>query len=323
MPSWMITGSGKQKPTKWGGGSIACKTSFKSAITIIKKDGSKIPPVTTDNEIGFDNVEVGDRIQYEVFTGADGSKGKSDEFYVSITSLNWNYIIPQTLELYNSARPQQIAAWERNKKLFYTNLAQKINPSLMFLTYYSNSFTTDSEGYYKGEYVVTSLPSGPMTVNLIYGYNQDARASDADRAWSNAIDVASWTLLAVEIIGMAVFCGATAGLGCAIAAGFFKIAGSAELVYLTHQHLTKGLIESVGLNKYGCSFPEGGFVHSYGILINDPTNDPFNQLTEEDVKNVSSTNPKLGGIEFTKENILIGVSLAGLFIIIYSLTGSD
>ena len=323
MPSWMITGSGKQKPTKWGGGSISCKTSFKSALTILKKDGSKINPITIDNEIAFDNVEVGDRIQYEVFTGADGSKGKSDEFYFSITSLNWNYLIPQTLNLYNSARPQQIAAWERNKNLFYTNLAQNINPSLMFLTYYSNSFTTDGDGYYKGEYVVTSLPSGPMTVNLIYGYNQNARASDADRAWSNAIDVASWALLAVEAIVALTVCAATAGLGCAMAAGFFKLTGGAELIYLTHQHLTKGLVESVGLNKYGCSFPQGGYVHNYGIQINDPTNDPFNQLNEEDLQGLESSNPKLGGLNLSKENILLGVSLAGLFIVIYSLTGSD
>jgi hypothetical protein len=319
----MITGSGKQKSTKWGGGSIACKTSFKSAITIVKKDGSKINPITIDNEIAFDNVEKGDKIQYEVFTGADGNKGKSDEFFISITSLNWSYLINQTIAMYDSARPQQIASWERNKNLFYKNLAQKINPSLMFLTYFSNSFTTDSEGYYKGEYTVNNLPSGPMTVNLIYGYDQNARTSDVDRAWNNAIDVGSWVLLAVEIIVALAICGATAGVGCVIAAGFFKLTGGAELIYFTHEHLSKGLVQSVGLNKYGCSFPEEGYVHSYGIQINDPTNDPFNQLSEEDLEGIKAVNPKLGGFNLSKEHYILGISLAGLFLLVYSIAGSE
>lgn len=314
MPSWMITGAGKYQTTKWGGGSLACKTAFKSLTKLKKTDGKIENPVTVKNQLSFNNAEPGDVLEYEVFTGADATKADADEFSVSLTSLNWSYLIPVINDLYANASKQQLAAWEKSNKIFIEHLSKKVNPQRLFVTYASQLHKTSSDGLYKGNFTIpANIPSGPLTFNLMYGYNEDARSSDASRAWENAIDVGSWILFAVEIIVGLTVCGATGGLGCALAAAAFNAQFAAEMASMTYDHLTK---TAVGTNKYGCSFPEGGFAHTYAVLINNPNNDPFGQLeNREDLEKDIKDTP----FEMTKERILVGLSLGGLFLLISSI----
>ena len=85
---------------------------------------------------------------------------------------------------------------------------------------------------------------------------------------------------------------------------------------MSYEHLTQ---TAVGTNKYGCSFPNGGFVHNYSLLINNPNNDPFGQLeNKEELKKDVKGSP----FELNKEKALIGLSLGGLFLLISSLGGA-
>tara|TARA_R110000851_G_scaffold37876_7_gene97570 strand:- start:16440 stop:17396 length:957 start_codon:yes stop_codon:yes gene_type:complete len=316
MPSWMITGAGKYQTTKWAGGSLACKTAFKSLVTLKDKDGKNQNPTTTKGQLSFNNVEVGDVLEYEVFTGADKTKAESDEFSVSITSLNWSYLIPTINQLYATASKQQLAYWEKNNNAFIDSLSKLVNPQRLFVTYSSQLHQTSSDGLYKGNFTIPSnIPSGPMTFNLLYGYNDEARSSDASRAWENAINVASWVAFAVEMIVSLAICPVTGGVGCGIASAIFTAQFAAEMANMTHEHLSK---TTVGTNRYGCSFPNGGFIHNYSLLINNPNNDPFGQLEnkEELKQDIQSST-----FEITKEKLLLGLSLGGLFLLISSLSG--
>jgi hypothetical protein len=317
MPSWMITGAGKYQSTEWAGGSLTCKTAFKSLAKLKKTDGGLENPITVKGQLSFNSAEPGDVLEYEVFTGANKAKADADEFSVSLTSLNWSYLIPVINNLYANASKQQLAIWEKSNKIFIEQLSQKVNPQRLFVTYASQLHKTSSEGIYKGNFTIPSnIPSGPLTFNLMYGYNEDARSSDASRAWENAIDVASWVAFAVEIIVGLTVCGATAGVGCALAAVAFNAQFAAEMANMTYKHLTQ---TAVGTNKYGCSFPKGGFAHTYSILINNPNNDPFGNLeNKEELKKDVQASP----FELTKEKALIGLSLGGLFLLISSLGGA-
>ena len=137
MPSWMITGAGKYQTTKWGGGSIACKTAFKSLAKLKKSNGKLENPITTKGQLSFNNAEPGDVLEYEVFTGADATKADADEFSISLTSLNWSYLIPVINNLYANASKQQLAIWEKSNKIFIEQLSQKVNPQRLFVTYAS------------------------------------------------------------------------------------------------------------------------------------------------------------------------------------------
>tara|TARA_R110000824_G_scaffold127751_2_gene288108 strand:+ start:867 stop:1814 length:948 start_codon:yes stop_codon:yes gene_type:complete len=312
MPSWMITGSGQYQPTKWGGGSIACKTAFKSLVMLKKPDGKLSNP---SSGLSFNNLEAGDILEYEVFTGAKKTNGESDEFSMSITSLNWPYLIPIINQVYSTASAQQKAMWDKNENLFIQTLSKKVNANLLITTYVGQLHNTSSEGLYRGSYTIPSnIPSGPMTFNLLYGYNNDARSSDYARGVDNAWTVLEMVAFAVEIIVALAVCPATGGVGCAIASTIFTAQFAVELGKMTYEHLYQ---TAVGRNKYGCSFPNGGFVHNYALLINNPNNDPFMLLEDRPGVEAASNNSIF---EITTEKIILGVSLAGLFIIISSLS---
>ena len=82
----------------------------------------------------------------------------------------------------------------------------------------------------------------------------------------------------------------------------------------------KELWNKVGRNKYGCSFPDGGFVHVYGVNVVNPNNDPFQMVNTEQMKELSSNGVGI----FDKKMLLIALSLGGLFVILDSVTkGGD
>ena len=314
MTSWMITGAGKQQPTKWGGGSIACKTAFKSRVVQKNASGKTITPVPVDGQLTFNEVNPGDSLEYTVFTGADGTKGKSDNFYLLLTSLNWPYLINLTNEIYSKASAQQLARWKQHNSTYKKYLISKINPALFFVTYSSEILQSDDSGNYTGTMKIgENIPSGLMTVDLIYGYNDDAKSSDASRAWSNIYDVATYVTIAIEFL----VCPFTLGATCATAMMHLSIA---ELGKLAYDHLSKGLSAGVGRNKYGCSFPDGGFVHVYGVNLVNPNNDPFQMVDTEQMEELSSN----GVGFFDKKMLFIALSLGGLFVLLDSVSkGGD
>jgi len=325
MSEWMISGSGKGKTTSWGGGSISCKTKFQSKAELVKQDGSNSKPITKKRQFVFDKIEPGDKIKFKVFTGADKEKGKSDEFYMNINSLNWPYIINKSNELYEQATKQELARWSKRKSIFITALAKELNPSMIFLTYSSKIFQTDSSGIYEGEYIFTNnIPGGPMTFNLMYGYDESARSSDSSRGWSNVWDVASWVGLAVEIIIGLTICAGSLGLGCALVGAVFWAQFAAEMAEMSYDHLANGFAQSIGVNKYGCSFPEKGFIHTYGLTYYNLNNDPF-AMNTPDIENNQNNNSDtlVNTIGIDKTQLLILLSAGGLFLILSSMSGGE
>ena len=215
----------------------ACKTAFKSRVVQRDASGKTIAPNTNDGQLGFNEVSAGDTLEYTVFTGADGTKGKADEFYLTLTSLNWPYLISVINQTYSNASAQQLARWKQHESTFIKYLGTKVNAALLFVTFTSDTLKTDSSGNYTGTMTIgENIPSGPMTLNLMYGYNEDARSSDSSRAWSNIYDVATWLTIAIEFLA----CPFTMGATCATAMMHLTIA---ELGKLAYDHLSKGIME--------------------------------------------------------------------------------
>lgn len=315
--AWMITGAGKQQPTKWGGGSIACKTAFKSWAKVRTSEGRTENPTTKDGQYVFEEVKPRDTVNFKVFTGADETKAASDEFYVYVMSMNWTYMANLANQIYTTATPEQKQVWSNNREAFEQYLQTQINWNNMFVTYYSQIETTNSEGEYQGKFTIpNNWPTGPMVMVLDYGYNNDARSGDASRAFSNLLEVASWAVLAVEVLVLGLSCPVTAGAGCVALAAVF----AAEMSVLFYEQLSQGLSKQIGRNKYGCSFPEGGYKQIYALNIVNPSNDPFNlanpetkEVLERDRVNVTTTsndNSKL---------IVLGVAFSGFMIALVSL----
>jgi hypothetical protein len=324
MSEWMISGSGKGKTTSWGGGSISCKTKFQSKVVLVKDDLEK-NPTTRKGQLVFDKIEPGDKLKFKVFTGAEKEKGKSDEFYMNINSLNWPYIVKESNKLYEKASKQEIARWSKRSSIFINALSKELNPSMLFLTYVSKINKTDSEGIYEGEYKFTNnIPAGPMTFNLMYGYNDDARSSDSSRGWDNAWDVISWVGLAVEIIIGLTICAGSAGLGCALVGAAFWAQFAAEIAEMSYDHLANGFAASLGNNQYGCSFPEKGFIHSYGLVYHNLQNDPFSKVDNENIETQNNNTTLLtSNLEINKTQIVLLFSAAGLFLMLSSIGGSE
>lgn len=327
MVTYLQSGQGKQKSTKWLGGSGACKTSFKTHMTISSSSGSKRKMKKEKGEYIWEDVRPGDKIRYNVFTGADNKKGDSDEYYLIASTMNWPYIIGIYNDVNKSATEAQIAEWEANPSKFEEYIMSKIDESKLMLTITSKVNKTGNEGKEsKLLNIPDTWPSGPIQLAFIYGYDNDARSGDAGRVWENIFDVATYVSLAVTAIGLLVLCPITAGATCAVggAVGAAVIAVDvAEIAYMAYEQYTQGLASQIGRNKYGCSFPEGAYVHIYSIVINNPRKDPFLQIDSAAAK----TNPvTTSGASFSLINkntlFIIGCSV-GLFMTIWSMVGGE
>ena len=315
---WMITGAGKQQPTKWGGGSIACKTAFKSWVKVKTTEGKTESPIIEDGQWTFNEVNPNDTLHYRVFTGADNQKGDSDEFTLFIQTFNWPYIASMGNQMMATATPQQKKAWE-NPEVFAE--AMMTNPSFnisrLWLTYYQQIHTTNSSGDYQGTVKLPpNWPTGIMAVTLQYGYNNDARSTDFARGFENFYEAASWVVFAIEVFVLGLSCPFSAGAGCVALAGLM----AAEIAVLTYEQLNQGLRAQIGRNKYGCSFPEGGFNQIYTFTYVNPSNDPFLQASPELKELLEDeelpVNPD-GSVN--KEMILLGVAFTGFLIALGSI----
>ena len=327
--AWMITGAGRNKPTKWGGGAGACKTSFKTNMIFKDNSEKKIPHSIQDGEFMFSGVKPGDRLYYNVETGADSKKAKSDEYYFVISTLNWTYLIPIINQVNDSATPEQLEAWESDESAYINHLATIIDPSRMFLTYFSNVENTTESGISNGSLKIPAdWPTGPMQIALMYGYNEDARTGDSSRAWSNVFDIITWIAFAVSIIAIFVSCPFSGGVTCAAGVGLMKVVlaiDAAEMAHLAYEQYTQGIMANIGLNKYGCSFPDSGYVHIYNMMMINENNDPFNRIDKEAFENVGSIQQPapLGASMVNKNTIMLMVASAGFIFAISSIMGDD
>jgi len=329
----MITGSGKNKPTKFGGGAGACKTAFKTRMKIKTPSGQIKPNRTVNSEYIWENISPGDTIEYVVETGADKKQAKSDEFYIMATSLNWSYIISVYNQINMTATPSQKEEWGANPQKYQEYLESQLDPSRLMLVITSKIENTDSSGRRYGTLTIPSVwASGPIQIAFLYGYDKDLRSSDASRMWANVFDAVTWVALAatvVIIVGCTVatggLCGSLAAAGLAgygAAATTIAIAAVdvVEIGKLAYDQYHQGLLANIGRNKYDCSFPEGGFAHIYNIVLNNPQNDPHRMINIQAAQsNPAST--KGGNTLLTARNLALVAGSVGLFLVISNIIG--
>ncbi len=317
----MITGSGKNKPTKFGGGAGACKTAFKTRMKIKTPSGQIKPNRTVNSEYLWEDISPGDTIEYVVETGADKKKAKSDEFYIMASSLNWSYIISVYNHINMTATPAQKKEWEANPQQYQEYLESQLDPSRLMLTIMSKIENTDSSGRRYGTLTIPSVwASGPIQIAFLYGYDKDLREGDASRIWASMFDASTWVALAATALLLLAACPFTAGGTCAVAWGLIYAVGTVEMGVLAYEQYTQGLMANIGRNKYGCSFPEGGFVHIYNIVVNNPQNDPHRMINVQ----AAQSNPasiKRGHTLLTARNLALIAGSVGLFLIISNVVG--
>lgn len=323
---WMQTGAGKYKPTSWGGGAGACKTAFKSRIVIKDKNDNVIPYEIEKGEYIWPTVEPGYKIHYVVETGADDKDPASDEFYFVMSTLNWPYLIRLMNEINTNATPEQKQVWESNEEAFMQYIEQKIDPAQLMLIISSRVDTSDRSGTYHGIIRVNEgWMSGPVQMALIYGYNDDARSSDASRIWTNIFEVGAWVAFAVSVI---IACSATLGWGCLLGASIWTWGGTlfaiemAELASLAYDQYTRGLTAQIGRNKYGCSFPDGAFIHIYSAVIQNQSVQPALLINVQAMEQNPVLVKKSQYSLINQRTILLLAMATGVFILI-STWGSD
>jgi hypothetical protein len=333
MVNWMITGSGKNKPTKFGGGAGACKTAFKTRMKIKTPSGQIKPNRTVNSEYVWEDISPGDTIEYVVETGADKKKAKSDEFYIMASSLNWSYIISVFNHTNMTATPAQKKEWDANPQQHKEYLESQLDPSRLMLTIMSKIENTDSSGRKYGTLTIPSVwASGPIQIAFLYGYDKDLRTGDTSRIWASVFDAATWVALAATLVlfiaCVAVTGGLCASLGAMGISGYLATGTMitiaavdvAEIGKLVYDQYHQGFMANIGRNKYDCSFPEGGFAHIYNIVLNNPQNDPHRMI---DVQ-AAQSNPasiKGGHTLLTARNLALIVGSVGLFMVISNVVG--
>lgn len=325
---WMQTGSGKAATTKWGGGSIACKTSFKTEMFLVNKDNKRVNPTLEKGQYVFTEINAGDTIRYKVETGADSKKPASDKFTFVVNSINWTYLINTMVQMMDSATEEEIQVWNTNADAYEAALAERIDMSRYLVTLFSELKSTNEEGIYEGSVKVPSIwASGPITLSLFYGYDDDLTTSDFSRYLKSSIDTVGYIALGVTVVALTI---GTFGIGGAVAGGIVALGTSTamlaidavEISLLLHKQLTQGISAQIGRNKYGCSFPEGGYMHIYSGIVINPQNDPFQNIEKKslpDSEQQSALN--IGGLNLNFNTILTVLGGAGLIILISSLVG--
>ena len=325
MVNWMITGSGKNKPTKFGGGAGACKTAFKTRMKIKTPSGQIKPNRTVNSEYVWENIGPGDTIEYVVETGADKKKAKSDEFYIMATSLNWSYIISVYNHINQTATPAQKKEWESNPQQYQEYLESQLDHSRLMLTIMSKIENTDSSGRRYGTLTIPSAwAAGPNQIAFLYGDDKDLRTGDVSRMWASVFDAVTWVALAASVV---IFMGCVvASLGVCgsaiVVVGGYAIAAVdvAEIGKLAYAQYHQGLMANIGRNKYNCSFPEGGFAHIYNIVVNNPQNDPYRMINVQ----AAQSNPpstKGGYTLLSARNLALVAGSVGLFMVISNVVG--
>ena len=266
------------------------KTNLKSTITIEDADGNEIKASELSPMPNWDYLPKGSVIKYEIETQSDGS-GKSDRVQLDIDYGNQGAINREYEATYNGLSEEDKIAYENGSRVIEDRINKLTEQAILdksipyTITIYSQTITTDSDGKASGAIPIDA--TWPNTVyNLMIHYGYDGAGESitwGDRMLSNAIEAATYLTLIPPFtpLGAAVF---VAEIGWAYA----------NAKWLTgYGPATE--------NKYGVSFPDAGFTHTYGFGTSVP-------LAEES---------SFGGLTPTFDNpvILIGSGILGLLIL--------
>jgi hypothetical protein len=227
---------------------------------------------------------------------------------------------------------EQRVLWDSNPEEFEKHMLSKIDESKFMLTVTSKINNTESNGK---QSKILNIPntwaSGPIQLGFIYGYDNDARSGDSSRMWGSILDIAGWVGLVIWIIGMVVGgigCGlatvASGGAAAVLCVGLYALIAveAAEMVQMAYEQYTQGFGAQIGRNKYGCSFPEGAYVHMYSMILINENKDPYMNIDIPAAQNNPSTSSSsYSSIINQKTMLLLGIS-TGIFLTIWSILGS-
>lgn len=262
-------------------GSVTCKTDFVTGVRILDPAGKDITFQTKDGIPVWKDIPEGSVLEWRVETKADSKEGASDRVTIDITAMDPSYMMGITsLVVQNATNEEliQILNGDNSPTERYLEANPNlIDPSLAQATFYSQTITTDDDGKATG-----TIPIDPawgkslFSINFHYGYSSLAEQSTDDkteRAWKEEIGPVLAEVLATIAIA-AISGGALIGVRLAVAAKAgsatkrlktaARIAFAVEMAQMAKAYFAKGF-GIIGINKYDCSFPIGGFNHVYSF----------------------------------------------------------
>ena len=310
-------------------GSVACETDFTSGVRIIDPNGKDVSFDTKQGIPVWSQIPEGSVLEWRVETKADAKKGASDRVNIDIVSMDPSYMARIASLVIKQATDDELLQIIRGdnapmEKYLEAN-PNLINPDLAQATFYSQTVVTDDDGKATG-----TIPIDPawgknlFSLNIHYGYSDLAEMSTdekTERVWVEEIGPILVEVLATIAL-TAISGGAALGVRIAMLAKAGKtvnnikkvarIAFAVEMAMMAKAYFASGF-GFVGLNKYDCSFPYGGFNHAYSFdtdyivsLENEAGEIDVSELDENQVEAL-----------FEKElvrNLAVGAIATGLLI---------
>jgi len=262
-------------------GSVACETDFTSGVRIVDPNGKDVSFDTKDGIPVWSQIPEGSVLEWRVETKADAKKGASDRVNLDIVSMDPSYmarIASLVIKQSTDEELLQIIRGDNTPMERYLEANPNlVNPELAQATFYSQTVVTDDDGKATG-----TIPIDPawgknlFSINFHYGYSDLAEMSTDDkteRVWKEEIGPILIEVLATVAL-TAISGGAALGVRVAMLAKAGKtfnnikkvarIAFAVEMAQMAKAYFAQGF-GIVGLNKYDCSFPYGGFNHTYSF----------------------------------------------------------
>jgi len=220
---------------------MACKPKLESLITVLNPDGTINKPIMNDEgSLVWAWIYPSSTIKYRVKTLGDGYNGKSDEFTFAIVRQDFNYLKQLTDRVFDNASDEKRVIYEQeilavlnnesnSLPAFGKDTAEATDLDRVLATVTSKVHTTDDDGVYEGSYTLPSnAQTGQYAFIVQYGYDEDARGGDADRAWTawEALLVAWIAVMAVFLIYYAVGFIVWAGTGGLTSLGAGAVSGA-------------------------------------------------------------------------------------------------
>ena len=319
MTEWTLVDDPTAEFSAGGGTGHKGYTGFKSMAKMIGPNGKEIAVNKMAKKEGrtiptWKDLPEGMKIQWEVETESDG-EGKSDRCSIELGYLDSAYVARITNQEINKMTDAEMEDLIANpvkwKKILIERVTEATEPSQMLKTIYSQSITTNDNGWAKGEIAIPSQwPKGAYSLLFHYGYHAESESG----GWGKAFDWWFWNVgvviieIIVTMILVGLICAGSVGALCpfAVGAAVFTIVLLVDLSYMwvSYNESAFGL---AGLNKYDAEFPVAGWNHAYAFGLE--TEVAESELTGE----ISPTNQVLLGAaqEYIEAEGLVMASLMG------------
>jgi len=262
-------------------GKVACETDFTTGVRILDANGNDTIFETKEGIPVWSQIPEGSVLEWRVETLADSKKGAPDRVNIDITSMDPSYIMRiSSLVVQNATNEELLQILNGDNapmEKYLKDNPDLIDPELALSTFYAQTVTTGDDGKATG-----TIPIDPawgkslFSINFHYGYSDLAEMSTEDkteRAWAEEIGPILVEVLATIAL-TAISGGAAIGVRLALAAKAGTtvnrikkaalIAFAIEMAQMAKAYFAKGF-GIIGLNKYDCSFPYGGFNHTYSF----------------------------------------------------------